>query len=48
MNMATASGLYITVSAIHSGYYPKQIAQNFGTLQSPPRSIQSNAESSNA
>ena len=37
--MATANGLYNTVSAIHSGYYPKQIAQNFGTVQSPPCSI---------
>ena len=46
--MTTASGLYNTVSSVHSGYYPKQIAQNFGTVQSLPCSVQSNAEGSNA
>ena len=30
--MAAANGLYNIVSAIHSGYYPKQVAQNFVTV----------------
>jgi len=32
-NMATDNGLYNTVSIIHNGYYPKQIALN--TVHSP-------------
>jgi len=45
--MATEDTLYNTNSNIHSEYYYEQITKKIKTAESPPRSVYSNADSSN-
>jgi len=46
-NMGTEKGAYNTTCTMHNEYYTKQLTQSFKPRSFPPRSIQSNTDSSN-